>query len=83
MRSHLSVMFAVLLTAVPAMAQKQPVPSPEGLPKHISAAAAGCPSTYQPVCAKKSGAARGYRNECLARADGAGSIKLGHCSPGD
>jgi hypothetical protein len=81
MRSHLAVIFIALLTGTPAMAQKLPVPSPEPLPKHASAA--GCPDTYAPVCAKKKGEAKGYRNECLARTDGAADVKLGHCSPGD
>jgi hypothetical protein len=81
MRSHLAVILAALLTAAPAMAQKLPVPSPEPLPKHASSA--GCPTTYAPVCAKKNGEAKGYRNDCLARTDGAADVKLGHCSPGD
>jgi hypothetical protein len=81
MRSHIAVALAALLTAAPAMAQKLPVPSPEPLPKH--AASDGCPTTYAPVCAKKKGEAKGYRNTCLARADGAADIKAGHCSPGD
>jgi hypothetical protein len=70
-----------MLTTGPAMAQKLPVPSPEPLPKH--AAATGCPTTYAPVCAKKNGFAKGYSNDCLARTDGAGDVKLGRCTPGD
>lgn len=81
MRTHLMVIFAALLTAAPAMGQKLPVPSPEPLPKHVSPK--GCPIAYQPVCAEKSGLAKGYRNACLARTDGAANIRLGHCSPGD
>jgi hypothetical protein len=81
MRSHLWVILAALLTAAPAMAQKPPVPSPQPLPKHASSE--GCPTTYDPVCAKKNGYAKGYRNACLARTDGAADAKLGHCSPGD
>ncbi|HEY1798876.1 MAG TPA: hypothetical protein VGG57_22375 [Stellaceae bacterium] len=83
MRSHLAIIVAALLTGTPVMAQKLPVPSPSPLPKHISAAASGCPTTYAPVCAKKSGDAKSYRNDCLARSDGAGNVKPGHCSPGD
>ena len=73
MRSHLAVVFIVLLTGAPAMGQD--------LPKHTSAP--GCPATFAPVCAKKHGDAMGYLNACLARADGAANVKLGNCSPGD
>lgn len=73
MRSHLTAIVVVLLTAAPAMAQN--------LPRHASAK--GCPVTYAPVCAQKRGEAVGYTNACRARADGAANVKLGHCSPGD
>jgi hypothetical protein len=81
MRSHLAIILGALLTATPAMAQKLPVPSPEPLPKHVSSG--GCPTTFAPVCAKKNGNAKGYRNACLAKSDGAADVKLGQCSPGD
>ncbi len=80
MRPHLALVLIAALAAAPALAQKLPAPSPEPLPRQASG---GCPATYEPVCAKKLGLAKGYRNACLARNDGATSVKLGHCSPGD
>jgi hypothetical protein len=73
MRSHASVIFALLSIPLPAIA--------DPLPRH--ALSAGCPIAYAPVCATKSGDAKGYLNSCLARSDGAADIKLGHCTPGN
>jgi hypothetical protein len=49
----------------------------------ILIASGDCTAGCQPVCAEKNGPAVGYLNACLARGDGAASITLGHCSPGD